>query len=211
MTHIDHALQLIELNAIRTASRNGAPVAIYNLNSSGKRLLVIRAYDPDAPAPYVGPFQPLPKWQAEFPEWRADTIPALGSDWTDSSWHNDACPSFIHEPSGVLLWCGDGPDGGDYEFIQMQADSVNGWQHGPIDGASLLHCDTIGEVRDVLDHAAHDGCTLHEALQYGRMRLNQLTVTDARAFIADNHSARCPCPDLHAAMMEIIAAEGGAA
>lgn len=31
-------------------------------------------------------------WQTEFPDF--DTMPAIPAGWTDSSWHNDACPSF---------------------------------------------------------------------------------------------------------------------
>ena len=35
-------------------------------------------------------------YRTEFPTFPVSAIPAelLASDWTDTSWHNDACPSF---------------------------------------------------------------------------------------------------------------------
>lgn len=208
---IDRELANLERRAQRDASREGMPMAIYNLNNAGRRLLVIRRVEDGAPAPYAGPFAPGPRWQAEFPDYPADCVPMLGEGWTDQSWHNDVCPSFIHEESGVLLWCGAGPDGGDYEFVQMVRDDLHGWQHAPAGDVTLLRCDTLGEVRDVLDSLA-DGASMASALQSARMRLNQLTADDARQLWADEldfgyHGGKA-CPDLIDGMRALCAREG---
>lgn len=34
-------------------------------------------------------------FRTEFPEFDPATMPAIPADWTDCSWHNDTCPSFI--------------------------------------------------------------------------------------------------------------------
>lgn len=208
MTHIDHELQRLERQAICTASRTGLPSAIYNLNAAGPRLLCVRDYS-EGPPPYAGPFQPRPRWQAEFPDYPADAIPMLGSDWRDDSWHNDECPAFIHEPSGIVLWCGwPGDDvASRYTFAQMEAVEGLGFQHG--NDSSVLECSTLNDVRDVLDHMADDSTTLPDALRSGRMRLNQLTVADAREFIAieilhDLAGGR-GCPDLVCGMRDVLA------
>lgn len=33
-------------------------------------------------------------YRTEFPDFDAATMPAIPADWTDTSWHNDTCPSF---------------------------------------------------------------------------------------------------------------------
>lgn len=42
----------------------------------------------------------------EFPGFSAFDIPLLflDSGWSDRSWHNDAMPFFVHEPSGLGAW-----------------------------------------------------------------------------------------------------------
>jgi len=42
----------------------------------------------------------------EFSDFSAFDIPLplLDTGWTDYSWHNDAMPFFVHEPSGVGVW-----------------------------------------------------------------------------------------------------------
>jgi hypothetical protein len=32
---------------------------------------------------------------AEFPDYDLATLPEIPADWEESSWHNDACPSFM--------------------------------------------------------------------------------------------------------------------
>ena len=33
-------------------------------------------------------------YQTEFPDFPATDMPTIPAGWTDTSWHNDACPSF---------------------------------------------------------------------------------------------------------------------
>lgn len=44
----------------------------------------------------------------EFPDYPAADVPACltAAGWADYSWHNDTCPYFVHEASGVGVWCG---------------------------------------------------------------------------------------------------------
>lgn len=39
--------------------------------------------------------QDSPLWQTEFPDFPPADMPPIPSDWRDSSWHNDTCPSFV--------------------------------------------------------------------------------------------------------------------
>lgn len=148
-------------------------------------------------------------WRAEFPDYPADCIPALGNGWTDLSWRNDGGPSFRHDASDVVLWClwpdpamREGIDAPHYLFVQTSL----------ADDVESLRCDTLGDVRDVLDHLATiPGATMADALLGARLRLNQLTADDARALMAENDAAPNPCPDLHAHCVAIIAAANGSA
>lgn len=50
----------LERDAQRTANRDGAPMAIYNLNRVGAAMLVIRSVARmNGDAPYAGPFYPV--------------------------------------------------------------------------------------------------------------------------------------------------------
>jgi hypothetical protein len=33
-------------------------------------------------------------YRQEFPDFDPATLPAIPAEWTDTSWHNDTCPSF---------------------------------------------------------------------------------------------------------------------
>lgn len=219
MTQIDHELQRIERDAQRTANRNGAPVAIYNLNRAGRRLLVIRSVEEGAPAPYAGPFEPKPKWATEFPDYPADSIPSLGEGWRDASWNCEPCPSFQHEESGLILWClhpdpamRDFETEPHYSLVQLtERHPVHGWQHGNGE-FEALRCDSLGELRDFLDSMPL--CkSMADALLFARMRLNQLTAADARALIStelthDIAGGRA-CPDLICQMRSLLAKSPG--
>lgn len=39
----------------------------------------------------------------EFPDYPVDSLPAIPSHWTEASWHNDVCPSFL-PCDGMRLW-----------------------------------------------------------------------------------------------------------
>jgi hypothetical protein len=42
-------------------------------------------------------------YQTEFPDFSPSTLPAIPEGWTDTSWHNDACPSF-NTGKGVIVF-----------------------------------------------------------------------------------------------------------
>lgn len=40
----------------------------------------------------------------EFPDFDPATLPAIPEGFADSSWGNDACPSFTNEAAGLRIW-----------------------------------------------------------------------------------------------------------
>jgi hypothetical protein len=55
----------------------------------------------------------------EFPSFPLDSMPDVPAHWEDSSWHNDACPSFIiHDSLAVFV---DYPDAKDSDFPEWRA------------------------------------------------------------------------------------------
>jgi hypothetical protein len=46
----------------------------------------------------------------EFPEFDQETLPAIPATFTDSSWHNDACPSFVVEDIGLQIYIAEALD-----------------------------------------------------------------------------------------------------
>jgi len=43
-------------------------------------------------------------WQTEFPDFPAADLPAIPAGFEDTSWHNDACPSFTSDQIGLTIW-----------------------------------------------------------------------------------------------------------
>ena len=43
-------------------------------------------------------------FQTEFPDFSPDTMPTFPEGWTDSSWHNDSCPSFTAPDKSMLVF-----------------------------------------------------------------------------------------------------------
>jgi hypothetical protein len=43
-------------------------------------------------------------YQQEFPEYDPATMPALPEGWLDTSWRNDACPSYQNEALRLQVW-----------------------------------------------------------------------------------------------------------
>jgi hypothetical protein len=39
-----------------------------------------------------------------FPNYSPAEMPAIPAGFFDTSWHNDACPSFTSDPLGLTLW-----------------------------------------------------------------------------------------------------------
>lgn len=79
-------------------------------------------------------------FQTEFPDFPADAMPTIPEGFTDRSWRNDACPCFIHEESGLVLWI-DWPmadlrswDGGRFLVERcLERDPEAGWQMGEME------------------------------------------------------------------------------
>jgi hypothetical protein len=44
------------------------------------------------------------KFRSEFDDYPACLMPVLPTGFIDTSWHNDACPSFTHEAARLVLW-----------------------------------------------------------------------------------------------------------
>lgn len=47
----------------------------------------------------------------EFPDYAPETLPAIPAGWEDTSWHNDACPSFTVANVQVMI---------DYEVPELR-------------------------------------------------------------------------------------------
>lgn len=70
---------------------------------------------------------PLDSYRDEFPEAEYDVEPkallflaALG--FTDSSWHNDICPSFSHEAAHLVVWCDAPTESSRYSITRLDQD-----------------------------------------------------------------------------------------
>lgn len=57
-------------------------------------------------------------YQTEFPDFPASDMPPLPEGFTDSSWHNDACPSITNEALRMLVYI----DYSDIEKREEQGD-----------------------------------------------------------------------------------------
>lgn len=89
----------------------------------------------------------LKGWQHEFPDYPADSMPALPETWQDMSWANDAAPFFlISEGAGVFV---DFPDPAQREISEgarfVVVRMVDG-AHDPDNGPPLLETDEFGDV-----------------------------------------------------------------
>lgn len=98
---------------------------------------------------YTPPASPR-TYATEFPDFLPADVPAVlqGEGWKDYSWHNDACPFFVHEASGVGVWCfeadkaaRDVSDSERFVATAMEWDAdgegLNGWSHD-ISGGGVL-------------------------------------------------------------------------
>jgi hypothetical protein len=74
-------------------------------------------------------------WRAAFPDANVDAMPPIPPEWTDVSWRNDACPSFMVEGKGMLVHVEreipaereNGPECPRYSVLIMDPDE-SGWQ-----------------------------------------------------------------------------------
>lgn len=85
--------------------------------------------------------QTFPNLARAFPDFDQATLPVIPVGFDDSPCHhNDMCPSFIHEATGLLLYIDyanpddrDLPETGRFMLSQMQMHAEYGWQAGDSD------------------------------------------------------------------------------
>jgi hypothetical protein len=82
----------------------------------------------------------------EFPDFDLSTLPTIPDDWQDTSWHNDACPSFLNEAAGLILFV-DFADIKLREFADGPRFNVNRWEDGNT-GQILVESDDWQTVLD---------------------------------------------------------------
>ena len=88
--------------------------------------------------------------RAEFPDYDTATLPPIPDDWEESSWHNDACPSFTASADRLHVFV-DYADPAAREFRDGPRFNVRGNMFG-IDGGDddftdeLLNTDDWAEV-----------------------------------------------------------------
>lgn len=46
----------------------------------------------------------MTSWRVEFPDFKAEDLPALPPGFEDWSWHNDAAPSFANLALGIQIY-----------------------------------------------------------------------------------------------------------
>ena len=93
----------------------------------------------------------LSRLAREFPDYPADSLPTIPAGFVDRSWRNETLPSFIHEESGVVLWCDypnplqrEWPDAPRFSAVQcVTRDDEAGWQ---FDGTELPLFETNSAV-----------------------------------------------------------------
>lgn len=66
----------------------------------------------------------------EFSDYPLHTLPPLPDTWVDTSWHNDACPSW-QMPGGLYVYVDyedaaqrEHPEGGRFTVVNMDDDTV---------------------------------------------------------------------------------------
>lgn len=52
-------------------------------------------------------------WKTEFPDFPEADLPAIPADFVDTSWHNNACPSFTSDEAELTVWI-------DYSDVSMR-------------------------------------------------------------------------------------------
>jgi hypothetical protein len=91
----------------------------------------------------------MPNFRKSFPEFAECEIPPflLSAPWTDDSWHNDACPSFVCGAVKVFV------DASDPKHREVPWSARFGVCAIDGDGAycdTLAEVETIAELQDVL-------------------------------------------------------------
>ncbi len=80
---------------------------------------------------------------------------ALGSGWEDTSWHNDSCPTFVHEELGLRLWV-DAEKDADREWNGMSRFAVSETDEEGSENEPLLRTDSVNEVLTFLQQMSKE-------------------------------------------------------
>lgn len=149
------------------------------------------------------------RYATQFPGFPASAIPAFmqGEGWTDASWRQDDCPFFVHDASGLGVWCdwGGDPDSraGAHAFtvVQLAHHAEHGWQHDntPV----LFETDDETALHDMVEEVG-TGTAPDVAARYARLRTNALTVEDARTLLAEETAHPNACPEIVAHLQEAV-------
>lgn len=91
-------------------------------------------------------------FREEFPDYPAGEMPAAPEGFDDTSWHNDACPSFTSDALGLTIFV-DYPTPEDREFPDTRRFSVSSQDHGVETSGPCFDTDDWQEVLDFI--AAH--------------------------------------------------------
>lgn len=82
----------------------------------------------------------MSKYSEEFPSFPSSSLPSLPTAWEDTSWHNDACPSWCTADRGKQIYV-DFPVTSDREFPESSRYTVTDDM-----GEVLYHGDEWEEV-----------------------------------------------------------------
>lgn len=98
----------------------------------------------------------------EFPDFPVADMPALPEGWIDTSYHNDACPSYT-SPDGVVIWI-DYADPAQREFPGQARFTVT---YLDADGCHLVDDITLDfdTFQAALDHAAMGNTSVDRLLE----------------------------------------------
>jgi hypothetical protein len=84
------------------------------------------------------PMADFPMLAAEFPDYELATLPAIPADWAESSWHNDACPSFMARDDKLHIFV-------DYAYPEAREWPDIGFRF------SVSHIDEAGDIHQLLE------------------------------------------------------------
>ncbi len=86
-------------------------------------------------------------YRTEFPDYPASDLPAIPASFVDSSWHNDACPCFINEAAGLIIWV-DYAEPSAREYPDQARFHVSRYDQGPTE--EIIATDDWSEVLTAL-------------------------------------------------------------
>ncbi len=118
--------------------------ALAGLNIVGQEIETLKAGGHYCLVPYrAGANPPFPNMATEHPGFDQSTLPAIPDGFTDSSWVNDTCPSFLNEAAGRIIFV-DYPDPAEREDPDLPRFSLHLWDKGM--GDALEISDDFAEI-----------------------------------------------------------------